>query len=206
LLNKSLPIENMEEATKEVGRPKGAKRIPAGFRKWQPKVWKVEHEAIVLMHCKGITNREIASLYDMSEVHVGNIINCVKGQEFIEKIRSNLPTKDLEVKYKGILEKAVERLDTFMKSDSIHEKYPIQAVDRAMKSMEMIDARLRANNGGTRNNTVILATEAAVDRLMNAMAKVKESNELHGLTQIGAGVSESINFTPSRNSIPTGSK
>lgn len=186
---------------KEVGRPKGKGRIPAGFRKWQPKTWKVEHEAIVLMHCKGISNKEIAELYDMSEVHVGNVILCVKGQEFIEKIRSNLPTKDLELKYKTILENAVERLDAFMKDDDKFKKYPIQAVDRAMKSMEMIDSRLRAaSSNNVRNNTVVLATEASVDRLMNAMKKVQESNELHGLTQIPATVNGTGlgDFTPTR--------
>lgn len=162
------------------GRPRGSGKKLAVLRNWQPKEWTVEYEAITIGSCRGITNRELAKIFGKGEVQIGNILNCVRAVEFKETLRKNLPTKEVETTYRYVLEKATERLKNFIDNDTVFEKTPIAAVDRAMKSMEMIDARLRAREGSqTQNNTLVLATEANVARLLNAMTKSKLSDQIN---------------------------
>lgn len=164
----------------KVGRPVGSGKKAAILRNWQPKEWTVEYEAICIGSCRGISNRDLAKVFSKGEVQIGNILNCARAVEFKEVLRKNLPTKQVEETYRYVLEKSTDRLRAFVDDDATFKKFPIAATDRAMRAMEMIDARLRASdNSKTTNNTLVLASEANVEKLLRGMNKSKLSDQLH---------------------------
>lgn len=163
------------------GRPKGSKNTHKS--NWQPKKWKVDHEMIVLMHIQGKTNIEISKIINRSPMWVSWVINCDHAKEMIERVKNNLSSQDLTEKYDRILNKSVDRLADYISNDDIAKATPGAQVDRAMRAMEMIDKRLsRVVENRTTNNTMVLASEATIDKLTNALLKSDEVSKLHRIS------------------------
>lgn len=163
------------------GRPKGSKNNPIRFRNWQLKKWTVDHEMILLMHVSGKTNKAIAESLDKTEAHVGNVLACKIGQEKLGEIKNRLRdgvVGNIEQKLAAIMEKSVDRVYEFIHNDKQALLTPVAMVDRSMKAMEMIDARLRSNGSGS-NNTLVLATEETLGKLTEAMNMANRAREIN---------------------------
>lgn len=149
--------------------------------RWNPVKWKVEHEVIVLMHVNGISGKEIAKRMGKTEVHITNIINCAKGKAVIERIRDNLPYKDIQDRYRRIVEKGAERLESFINDDQLFQAHPMNAVDRAMRAIELLEKGRVEKTGVVNNNTLVLASSDNINKLLGAIDRSNEVTEMHRL-------------------------
>lgn len=168
---------------KGVGRPRGAKNRGYGNGKWEPLKWRVDHEAVVLMHIGGKSNKEIAEICEKTPFWVSLVINCKQAHKLIEEARARLPQRDFADRYARILNKSVERLENYLNDDVIARSSPGAMVDRSMRAMEMIDSRLKnlihKDTEKITERTLILATDQNVDKLVAALTKSDEVTELH---------------------------
>lgn len=165
------------------GRPKGGLGKGQGLvtGRWTPKKWKVEHEIVVLMHVNGKTNKDIAKDSGRSELWVSLVINSPQAVKVIERIRSNLPNKEIGEKYKKILDGASKIVEDFMNNDELHRDSPIASVNVALKAMEMIDSRLKTVKETERitERTVVLMSEDNAGMMLDAIRKSRMVSELH---------------------------
>lgn len=171
------------------------KRGGVPFKRLTFKKWTVEHESIVLAHISGRSGIEISKLTGFHEQHISNIINSTNAQVIIEGVRKRLPHEEVSERSKALALKAFERLETFISNDAIFQSSPIMAIDKALKITEAfntsanIPTRNVLNTGTTIN---ILATEAVVNKLFDAMNKTNEVDRIHGngipdLKLVGSG-------------------
>ncbi len=107
-------------------------------KRWNPKEWKPEYEAIVALSCTGLAHTIIAERYGYTPIHIGNIVNCEYGKALraiiLAKLRSDvsLATPDL---IKDTQAKAVERIHAVLNNDILAENNPLAIFDRSLKYM-----------------------------------------------------------------------
>lgn len=102
---------------------------------WEPKRWDSQHEQIVAMSCRGFSNKAIGDAIGYTEVHVGRIINSLKGQEiksqFIAESRKRLmDTADLGLEVAQMA--AAENVKRVLTDKELASRQPFNMVRASM--------------------------------------------------------------------------
>lgn len=157
------------------GRPPGSGKRPAEMRNWEPKTWTSLHQAVVLRFCSGATQKEIAEQYELSEVHVNNIVNCKQGQALIQQVKDELLRKGNPAEKLAYLQnKTVERMVDFVDNDQLAANAPIAFIRESNKINQIVSGLSPdVNRSGDGPKTVV----NAIFNNVNIMKDLKDSLE-----------------------------
>lgn len=179
------------------------------FSTYQIIKWTPAHEAVVVGHIKGLTNRLIAAELGISIAHVSNILTSVQGKaklkEWFDKVRGELEASERtkQERWNALGHKALEAVERFVDNKAAETYDPFGYVDRTIKIAERTEylrsAPGVAGSGGntTNNNTQInILSEKTASKLFAALDKSIESGKIHGSslqrTEPGTNPSESV--------------
>lgn len=176
----------METTKKKLGRPVGSKN-GVSVRNWQPKKWNFEYETILLMHICGKSEAEISEVNDYSVGQINNILNSELCKQRKEQLIQKLGVVEVMDKYKRIMEMGLKRMKEFIEDDGHFEKTPLAAIDRGIKIFELMNGLINGKPGGgpnggvnVTNNTLVLASEPNVAKLLKATEWSNRVAEIHG--------------------------
>lgn len=160
-------------------------------RRWNPKEWRPEYEAIVGLACTGLSFGEIGKRFGYTSVHVGNIVNSQMGkalqQIILDKLRKN-NTEGLAERIDALKSKALERVERYINNDNYADASPLAMFDRSFKFLQgahvLGSDRGEGNSGAAiqinNNKTVIVSTETS-KAFAEGIASLSRIAELHAI-------------------------
>jgi hypothetical protein len=175
----------------EDGKIVGATRGAKIKKRWNPKEWRPEYEAMVGLACTGLSYNEIGNRFGYTSVHVGNIVNSDMGKALqriiLDKLRKN-NTESLAERIDALKTKALSRVEHFINNDDYADKSPLAMFDRSFKfltgSRVLSDDKGDGANHNTpiqiNNKTVIVTTETS-KAFAEGIASLKRISELHNV-------------------------
>lgn len=180
----------MEELSDVVVGPRGAKLT----KRWNPKDWRPEYEAMVALCSLGkYTQREVAKQFGYTEAWLSSIMNSEKGKEVQAELIRN--TRDKSVgnvtdRLRDLQEKALQRVEQVMADEKIYQRSPLAIFDRSalfLKNVGVIKdshappvvAAGPVTNIHQNNNTLVISGKSA-DDIREGLKKADEVRELHG--------------------------
>ena len=158
-------------------------------KRWNPKEWRPEYEAIVALSCTGTSHKLLAERYGYTPVHISNIVNSDVGKELSNIILQNLrkiSTESLPEKIGGMQAAAVKRMQEYLENDQIAAVDPQRMFDRALRfasefglpGIQMQKSGVNININKTNNTQVnILDNEsqaALMDEIKRAALVMKQ--------------------------------
>jgi len=167
------------------GRPRGS-RNGSGLRKWEPTHWKFEYEFVLLLHISGKTHKEIQEASGYSVAQIINILEGKLAKARIEDVRKRLGVDDIIARKIRIEELAHKRVEEVLDDEELRQSAEgkFRVADRAIRAIEVIHktAPSESNGNGVNitNNTMILATEDNVKKLLAANDFSNRVKEIHG--------------------------
>jgi len=175
------------------GKIVGATRGARIKKRWNPKEWRPEYEAIVGLSCTGLSYDEIGKRFGYTPVHIGNIVNSDMGKALQRIIldrlrRSN--TETLAERIDALKTKAMSRVESYINNDDYADKSPLAMFDRSMKFLSgagTLGAERQAANGAPiqfiNNKTLIVATDTS-KALSEGLASLERISKLHQVEAI----------------------
>ena len=150
-------------------------------KKWEPKTWLPQYEAIVLRKVQGHKNKHIAAEFGITPQTVSNVLSCKQGRKLLQEYAQNIRNQGMTLSERkmelGV--KAFERVEEYFKDDEEFEKRKGAMVDRAMKFMQGT-GELKPENTAQSGSTVVLGNDA-LEILTNAMEKSNRVRERYGV-------------------------
>lgn len=104
-------------------------------RKWEPKTWKPEYEAMIALSCTGLSNEEVAKRFGYDKQTVSNLRNTTQGKKLISLIAArvrDMNTESITERVAALQSKALERVETIIHSDDAFLEKPLAIFDRAL--------------------------------------------------------------------------
>lgn len=168
---------------KIIGQNRGAK----AYRRWVPKEWRPEYEAIVALSCTGLNNKEVGRRFGYTKEHVSNILTTPQAKKLREIINVRLREKNLETfgeRYGVLNAKALERVESVMNSDDMFEKSPLAIFDRAVVVLKATGAVKGEGGAGLsvnlpENSRTMIVTQTMAEGIRDSLKKADEVKELH---------------------------
>lgn len=185
------PVIDKEDG--KVTGPRGAK----AFKKWEPKEWRPEYEAMVALSCTGLANKDVGARFGYGAQQVSNILNTIQGKKLKEIIKERIRLSTIESAHErmGILQdNAMKNIETIIADEDnvIKTKAPLALFDRSLQILKATGAiksdtaPLQQNGqpligsvGTINHNTMVLSPEAAA-LLNEGSAKADMVKKLHG--------------------------
>ena len=168
--------------------PRGA-RIT---RRWNPKDWKPEYEAMVALCATGKTQREVAEIFGYTEAWLSQIINSPKGKEVRAKIiaatRHEVSTTVAE-RIRDLQELGLKRMEAVLADDAIAKRSPLAIFDRSAlllkntgvikdKGVQPPPSQVPGNVTNIQQNTLIINGQQAKS-LREGLKKADEVKQLY---------------------------
>lgn len=176
--------EILDTNGKIIGQHRGAK----AYKRWVPKEWRPEYEAIVALSCTGLDNKEVGKRFGYTKEHISNILTTPQAKKLREIINERLREKNLETfgeRYGALNAKALERVEKVMESDDMFEKSPLAIFDRAITVLKATGAVKGEQTGGgltvnlPQNSRTMILSESMAEGLRDSLKKADEVKELH---------------------------
>lgn len=169
------------------------KRGASLVKKWNPKDWKPEYEAMVALCAMGKSNKEVALLYSITESWLSSILNSEKGKlarELLVRNTRDAVVGDVTARLRDMQEKALSRMEKVLNDDKLAERSALAIFDRSayfLKNMGVIkDSHAPPVATATAGNTVINQTNNTLvvsgknaDDLREGLKKADEVKLLH---------------------------
>lgn len=172
------------------GKVLGAKTGARITKRWEPKEWRTEYEAMVALSCTGLSNEEVGRRFGYGKQQVSNILNTAAGKKLKEIILARLRQANEETfveRISHLQNTALERVESVLSDDELFVKYPLAIFDRSQKFLSSTGSKGFKSEApetlGTVNNidnskNVIIVAGATRDSLAEAMQKSDEAKEL----------------------------
>lgn len=176
--------ETLDSNGKVIGQSRGAK----AYKRWVPKEWRPEYEAITALSCTGLSNEEVGRRFGYGKQQISNILNTPQAKALREIIVNRLREKNTETlsqRMDNLNIAALERIEAVITSDTIFERSPLAIFDRSMKVLEKTGAVKgdSSNTGNTINGNVIgkamIMTTEAANILSEGLRKANEVKVIH---------------------------
>lgn len=174
---------------KVIGPIRGAKIL----KKWVPKEWRPEYEAIVALSCTGLSNEEVGKRFGFGPQHVSNILNTPQGKKLKELIQQNLRTHNVETyaeRIETLKMQALKRIEDVITDDEKAESSPLAIFDRSLALLKTTGALQEIPaGGGTSGNTFIgralIVSDKAAGLISEGLQKSERMREIHSDNGIG---------------------
>lgn len=176
--------ETLDADGKVIGHTRGAK----AFKRWVPKEWRPEYEAIVALSCTGLNNEEVGKRFGYGKQQVSNILNTPQAKKLRELIVNRLRDLNsitLGERMTALNEKALSRIEDTLNNDAIYERAPLAIFDRSftfLKHAGVVKPELAPQHpmgGGNVIGTMVNITSEAVKQLSEGLRKSNEVKVLH---------------------------
>lgn len=148
--------------------------------KWVPKKWKAVYEQMILLSFMGRTNRDIARLFNYSEMQVSNILTSpqavVLKATLTEKVIGDAQENVGET-LRTTAVTASKQLKKALTDEKLWAANPLGAIDRTLKVLAAVGeidsgtgngVNINVNNNGRNNTTLVVPNEVA-ERLRKAI-------------------------------------
>ena len=106
---------------------------------WAPLRWPAINEQMVALHCRGISNKDIAEMLGYNPVHIGRVINSTQGQEIATKYKDEIRKKLMETADLGMEVAqiaAAENIKTILSNKELAARQPFHMVRASMEFMK----------------------------------------------------------------------
>lgn len=150
------------------------------FTRWLPKKWHPTYTEIVLLHCAGWSNKDLAARYGYTEVHISSIVCTPQAALLRRKVIESLQDKVMQSmpeKLEQVAAKTVDRLHQVINDDDIFERSPFSVIDRGMKVLSGL-GYLKDSPAVNINKAVILTEQHSKD-LIEGLRKAEEAKRLN---------------------------
>lgn len=189
-------IKEIVSEDKKQGRPLGAKNKAAKFKHYKPKKWHPWMTSLVLHHCSGRTNTDLAQMFEITPEHVSNILSTENAgtirEEFKKQILSTSP--DIADKMARVASKAFGEMENFLGNEVVKGQSPLAFVDRAMRIFDMtfpvahpeIAEKGISRHGDTNINiqqNVFLANREFIERITKGLEDSNRIAVIHNETR-----------------------
>lgn len=159
--------------------PRGA-RIT---KKWEPKEWRPEYEAIVALSCTGLSNTALGERFGYGKQQISNILNTPMGVKLREIIVSNLRAtnnKTLGSRLDNLKENALQRVESVMKDDKLFERAPLAVFDRSIAILKTtgVVSEKNESSGNTYIQNAMILNGAESSTLKEGLKKADEVKKL----------------------------
>lgn len=169
-------------------RGKGTPNKPARIANYFPKNWNPRHEAIVLAVLSGKSQKEVADIYEITPVHVGNLMKSPQALELKSKMFELLreESEDITVRMARVSEQALKNIESMMENETARKNAPFQHASLSLKVLQSVTpkgvvnptVREQTNNTQINNNTLILTNPDFLRDIKDGLAlsmKVSEA-------------------------------
>lgn len=126
----------MEDKTVNIGPKRGA-RVN---KRWDPKEWRPEYEAMAALACTGMAHGEIARRFGYKAPWISMILNSPKGkivqQLLINKMREAASTTITTERIQRLQAKAFENVETVIENSDLLERSPMAIFGASMEILK----------------------------------------------------------------------
>lgn len=168
--------------------PKGGKLN----KRWNPKEWRPEYEAMVALSCTGLPQGVIAKRFGYSEAWLSSILNSEMGravknliiQKSREGVINSIPEKIREIQ--GL---AADRMLSVMRNEKLFTQSPLGIFDRSalllkntglLGTPEETSKNVHVQSSVVHNTLIINSTDA--ENVREGLKKADEVKRLHSGT------------------------
>lgn len=170
---------------KVVGQKTGAKIT----KRWVPKEWRTEYEAMVALSCTGLSNEEVGKRFGYGKQQVSNILNTPQGKKLQEIILARLRRSNEESfaeRIASLQDVALTNVETVLKDEELLQRSPLAIFDRSQKFLVSSATKGFKSDSPQAPQTVqninnsknIIINGVTRDSLAEAMEKSDEAKEL----------------------------
>jgi hypothetical protein len=139
---------------------------------------------VVLLHCAGYTNKEVAKQTNYHPVHVANILNAPQAQVTIQKFSERLTEtilSDLPGRRARLIQKSYDRIEEALDNEALNEKAPLQMASLGISLLKGLgslnDGGLTINQNNTQNNLSL--PEGVAQDLVAALREANTVRDTH---------------------------
>lgn len=187
---KLITPDTLDNDGKVVGK-RGAK----AYKKWVPKEWRPEYEAIVALSCTGLSNKEVGARFGYGPQQVSNICNTPQGKKLKEIISERLRVANVatfEERFAALGEVALKNIEDVLGNEGVKSKAPLAIFDRSMSVLKALGKVRREDNPPVAPNgvplvgnakSVMILTHDADKALAAGLQKAQQAKLLHGTTE-----------------------
>lgn len=159
--------------------------------RWVPKEWTALYEQMALLSAAGMTNIELAERFKYTPQQVSNILCTpqakIINKMMIDKIRSGMK-ESFEAQTTELADIAMQNVSDVLKNKALVEKNPFSMMRASLDFLKGIN---KLEGDGPKTNNVqnnFLMSDAAADRLADALGKSMEIKQLHGNIEVSGKV------------------
>lgn len=176
----------MEDKTINIGPKRGAKIK----KRWDPKEWRPEYEAMAALAATGMPHEEIARRFGYTGPWVSMIMNSPKGkivkQLIINNIREAGSKTITSERVQAVMNKAFERVENLINNDYLADRSPMAIFGASMEILKKAPVfsppeTPTPSSPASVQNTQINFFAAGVDKrkIDDALKKADEVQVLH---------------------------
>lgn len=175
----------------EDGKLVGPKRGARITKKWIPKEWRPEYEAITALSCTGLSNEALGLRFGYGKQQISNILNTPQAKKLREIIVQRLRTANNETmvdRIDNLRDVALKRIETILGDDAQAERTPLAIFDKSLAVLKAtgsskergIGSEYVPGNNVTNNikNAMIVGPEAG-KLITEGLAKAEEAKLLN---------------------------
>lgn len=168
-------------------RGKGTPNRPATIANYFPKNWNPKHEAIVLAVLSGRSRKEVAELYEITPVHVGNLMKSPQAIELKQRMLDALKTEagDVTARMAKVSEQALKNIEEMMLNDKARQAAPFQHANLSLKVLQSVtpkgvvnpSAKSETNNTQINNTMLVLNDPSFLKDIKDGLALSNQVSE-----------------------------
>ena len=154
--------------------------MTATATRWEPKVWEVNYEEIVIASTIGLSNEELAKKFNFTPQHISNILQTPQAALTRRRILDELQKRALDSipqRMTAIADKAVQRLHNLLHDDERYAQSPFAVVDRGLQVLKGVGV-LREEKNMQVDKAIILTGEQSTD-LLEGLVKANRAKDLN---------------------------
>ncbi len=166
--------------------PRGAK----GYKKWIPKEWRPEYEAIVALSCTGLGNEEVGRRFGYGKQQVSNILNTPQARKMRELINIRLReanTNTLAERMDRMNDAALKHVEYILTTPTEAFKNPMAIFDRSLAFLkssgvvrgESVQQSQNVTNIQQNIKTAMILPHSSTNLLSEGLNKANEVMILH---------------------------
>lgn len=174
----------------------GPKRGASIKKRWDPKEWRPEYEAMAALAATGMPHSEIANRFGYTEAWLSSILNSPKGkivrQLIVNELRSKAAQAITGERVQELQAKAFKRIEVIIEDDDLAKRSPMAIFGASMEILKKTPVfgadrdNLPINNPSsniTTNNQQVNIFAPGIDRdeINKSLQLANKVSEIHSL-------------------------
>lgn len=172
----------------EDGKVVGPKRGARITKKWVPKEWRPEYEAITALSCTGLSNEALGKRFGYGKQQISNILNTPQAKKLreiiVERLR-NSNNNTITDRVANIRDVAFKRVEAVLADDKQFAKTPLAIFDRSLAVLKSTGVAKTDGIGEhpvqsvTNIKNAMIVSHQAASLINEGLAKSEEAKRLN---------------------------